>query len=448
MSKWFRQHLTWTAEVFQPNGLMQWFLDYDEFLKNGLQVVKNPRLFYKAFHHWKHAAKKFYDTTRLLEEKGIKKETLSKDFKKFMDVYVVAWATSYFTGIISLATEDFVIKKLADKYGEKFVENIPALTAPFKKIFLSEEKLSELKLALLLKEKKSDFERELERHWKKFFWIENNYSRAEPKPIREFRASVRKLARLKTKKELCDEIRLLEEYETRTETRARNISKKLKIDEKDAETLKVFRVGAWWHDERKKINLIGNYWLNEFLKTIAIKTGTSLKTLQYAVYPTELLNAVDGNIDETLLKKRRTKLFVNVFFANGTLFLLTGRQAENAYRALDRKQEIASEVKGVCASPGKARGRVCVVLNPSEKIDVKGFVLVTSMTRPEFVPLMKRACAIVTNEGGVTSHAAVISRELKKPCVVGTKHATKILKDGDLVEVDAGKGVVKILKRG
>jgi pyruvate,water dikinase len=68
------------------------------------------------------------------------------------------------------------------------------------------------------------------------------------------------------------------------------------------------------------------------------------------------------------------------------------------------------------------------------------------MTRPEFVPLMKKAIAIVTDEGGITCHAAIVSRELKKPCIIGTKVATQVLKDGDMVEVDANSGIVRILK--
>ena len=67
----------------------------------------------------------------------------------------------------------------------------------------------------------------------------------------------------------------------------------------------------------------------------------------------------------------------------------------------------------------------------------------THMTTPDFVPAMRRAAAIVTDEGGVTCHAAIIARELKKPCVVGTKHATQIFKDGDMVEVDANAGIVR-----
>ena len=68
------------------------------------------------------------------------------------------------------------------------------------------------------------------------------------------------------------------------------------------------------------------------------------------------------------------------------------------------------------------------------------------MTFPSFVVAMKKASAFVTDEGGITCHAAIIARELKKPCIIGTKNATQVLHDGDLVEVDANKGIVKIIK--
>ena len=69
------------------------------------------------------------------------------------------------------------------------------------------------------------------------------------------------------------------------------------------------------------------------------------------------------------------------------------------------------------------------------------------MTTPDFVPAMKKASAFITDEGGITCHAVIIAREMKKPCIIGTKIATQILKDGDLVEVDADNGVVRILER-
>lgn len=111
------------------------------------------------------------------------------------------------------------------------------------------------------------------------------------------------------------------------------------------------------------------------------------------------------------------------------------------------KQSEATEIKGSTAFRGIARGIVKIVVDTRNANFRNGEILVTSMTRPEFVPLIKKALAIITNEGGITCHAAIISRELKKPCIIGTKIATRVLKDGDLVEVDAERGIVKILQR-
>lgn len=76
-----------------------------------------------------------------------------------------------------------------------------------------------------------------------------------------------------------------------------------------------------------------------------------------------------------------------------------------------------------------------------------GGVLVTKLTTPDFLPAMERAAAMVTDLGGITSHAAIVARELHKPCIVGTKNATAVLRDGNTVEVDAEKGIVRILER-
>ena len=101
-------------------------------------------------------------------------------------------------------------------------------------------------------------------------------------------------------------------------------------------------------------------------------------------------------------------------------------------------------VRGLGAAPGAGSGHVRIVreLADAEKFS-EGEVLVTHMTAPDWVPLMRRAAAIVTDSGGMTCHAAIVSRELGIPCVVGTAEATEKLRDGELVTVDAAQGVVR-----
>jgi phosphohistidine swiveling domain-containing protein len=110
---------------------------------------------------------------------------------------------------------------------------------------------------------------------------------------------------------------------------------------------------------------------------------------------------------------------------------------------LDENQDI---IKGQVGNKGIATGKVKVILANTEfdKMEV-GDVLVTTMTTPDFVILMQKASAIVTDIGGLLCHAAIVSRELNKPCVIGTKFATQLLQDGMEVEVDADNGIIRIL---
>ncbi len=114
----------------------------------------------------------------------------------------------------------------------------------------------------------------------------------------------------------------------------------------------------------------------------------------------------------------------------------------------DDEQKICEEdarilLKGETASRGIASGTVKVIKDPSElsKIE-KGDVLVANMTTPDMVPAMQKAAAIVTNEGGMTCHAAIVSREMGIPCIVGTEHATEVLKEGSVITVHATRGIV------
>ncbi|MHC1681299.1 MAG: phosphoenolpyruvate synthase [Methanomassiliicoccales archaeon] len=100
-------------------------------------------------------------------------------------------------------------------------------------------------------------------------------------------------------------------------------------------------------------------------------------------------------------------------------------------------------LKGLGASPGVAGGPVRIVSDEMNlEVVKKGDVMVTAMTSPDMVPAMTRAAAIVTDEGGMTCHAAIVARELGIPCIVGASHATELLKDGEKITVDGSMGIV------
>lgn len=132
----------------------------------------------------------------------------------------------------------------------------------------------------------------------------------------------------------------------------------------------------------------------------------------------------------------------------GTLKIYTGKKARNKAQKIydNRGGANTKSLKGKTAFPGRCRGRVRLIklIKDIRKMR-KGEILITAMTDPRYLLAMKKAAAIVTNEGGITCHAAIVSRELKIPCIVGTKSGTHTFNDGDLVEVDAERGIVRKL---
>ena len=114
-----------------------------------------------------------------------------------------------------------------------------------------------------------------------------------------------------------------------------------------------------------------------------------------------------------------------------------------------KKHDKTEFVRGLVAHSGVIEGYVKIVKNSKQVEKVKkGDILVTQMTFPSFVPAMLRASAFVTDEGGITCHAAIVAREMKKPCIIGTKIATEVFKDGDKVQLGQPyvKGCVVLAK--
>src|SRR4030043_569862 len=130
---------------------------------------------------------------------------------------------------------------------------------------------------------------------------------------------------------------------------------------------------------------------------------------------------------------------------NGKIYIVQTRPVTTIKKKAEAGPEIVAEalLSGAPASPGIAWGPVRIITDPSQ-IDrvLEGDVLVAEMTTPDYVPAMKRAGAIVTDRGGRTAHAAIVSREMGIPCVVGTEKATKTLKDGQEITVDGSRGEV------
>ncbi len=175
-----------------------------------------------------------------------------------------------------------------------------------------------------------------------------------------------------------------------------------------------------------------------------------------AIYPelkglenTLLGNEIDNPPSREILEDRkRASVMVGHTIDIGSLSEFRSHHLEYKFNIETLETIDMTTLKGQIGNKGFGKGKVRILKRKDQINEIQeGEILVSAMTTPEFVPAMKKAAAIITDEGGITCHAAIVARELNKPCVIGTKFATEILKDGDEVEVDADNGIIKIINR-
>lgn len=200
-------------------------------------------------------------------------------------------------------------------------------------------------------------------------------------------------------------------------------------------------------DLKKEMLTQAHYIINKLLNIAAKRLGITLNTMVFA-HKNDLPKLLNNKMNINILKQREKKSAY--YFSDEGLAIFTGKDVDNILNfAEGRIKNKIKEFSGICANPGTIIGKACVLQSPKDiKKLKKGDILITGMTTPEYVPAMKKASAIITNEGGITCHAAIVSRELGIPCIVGTKIATQVLRNDDLIELHAGNGVIKLLRRG
>jgi phosphohistidine swiveling domain-containing protein len=223
---------------------------------------------------------------------------------------------------------------------------------------------------------------------------------------------------------------------------SRAIKRAKKLLKSKAHYVDVMQFFIYYRTHRTDIfNKIFFSWY-EALREFAIKFGLTYEDLMCCSY----LEIVNNKIPGAKILEERKRGCV-ACFSHGQIDIVSGR-ALDVFKKLISEKNTNNIIAGRAAFPGIVKGKVKIIHDSKDLIGFeKGNVLVASMTTPSMVMAMKKAAAFITDEGGITCHAAILAREMKKPCVIGTKNATKILKDGDIVEVDAGKGIVRIIKK-
>lgn len=314
------------------------------------------------------------------------------------------------------------------------------LTKPRRYSFLQKEEQD----LLALVPAPSDFA-PLEEHWKKYAWLDGGWTGGPGYTLEYF---TERLELLKRDPNWSTHVKSEDDYMREIEEKRASAIERYQISEyilyialiiERIILMKAYRVDASWYF----------YWVMRPMFTrIAREHGLSLAQTWF-LKSEEIVTLLRGGSSDANLLNKRSSLYA-IEFHDGEMAEYFGDAAQEAIEHLETLTAYTvkdvTELVGDTGSPGKARGVVKVVNTPEDMAKMEeGNILVSHMTNPRLVPAMKLAAAIVADIGGVTCHAAIVSRELGIPCVIGTKIATRALKDGMTVEVDADRGNVKIL---
>ncbi|MEK6921199.1 MAG: PEP-utilizing enzyme [Nanoarchaeota archaeon] len=383
--------------------------------------------------------------TKVLEKEDasqLNKDELLASFMKGYSAIAELTAFMSFKGTVQMSDvleqkmQELLKRKIRD--GEERNNIFLLLSLPKEKSLMAQEQKSILEIAKA-KQVGKDVHLLLKEHCKRFNWMSCVMYAGEPYDEEHFRKEIVEA----TKNDCKEVLRKQEERKKKQEIKIKDIIKELQFTKEETELLEQFRIWVHLRTYIKDMTSLGMLPTLSFLKEIAKKAKCSKKDLLYLSHK-ELLEIFTNKRDMLLKESAKRQ--------KGWGFTLIKNKAQyynnkNLREIEESEEKIPVGVKGFAACKGIARGKAIVVksVEDLERIQ-QDDILITHMTTTNFVPVLSKVAAIVTDEGGITCHAAIISREMNIPCIIGTKIATKAFKDGDIVEVDANTGIVRKIK--
>ena len=383
-------------------------------------------------------------------------DQLQMIFRQVRDAYRKMWSVSLFIDAFDAGFDHEQIDRLTKKFNLS-VEEVAVLTTPEEMTFNNDRFFALLKIVKNFRLKKvspnkldktlSEFiatNPAVKKYIKDFDYYKSNYVITDHITVEEIKEEMKKY--LSDDKLFKTEYRRMENYASDQKAKIAVVLRQHKLKENP---LYFFNKLTIWREYRKRNNLMGIHLLDAVLDALEKRTGIAKKYLYYISFD-EFGSVIRGLLTMDVLEKRY-ELGVIISIIDQDFKMIEGDEAISLKNDLDQlllPEANEQMLAGKVASQGYARGLARIIVRQEDFSKFKeGEILVTVMTRPEYVPIMKKAAAIVTDEGGITCHAAIVSRELGKPCIIGTRDATKLIHDGDLIEVRANHGTVRILER-
>lgn len=399
------------------------------FVKDILSRERRQKL-YRMYKDAVARLRAFQDGISLAHLASLSQEDFLQIWKQFYELLSDFWIPTIPPEIGNYGSGALLEAALREAVSANDISHVmEILTAPEELSFYQEEEIALAETS------------DLEAHAAKYHWLKNSYGYCERLPVSFF---------AERKKNLSSDVReKMEAHIREAKEKKAEIVARYHLPEATLAIAEGLHDAMVWQDERKREIVESIAYKNVFLEEVARRTGVPVADLYFATC--EEIPSFISSGDFSILSKRKEGCMVELGEHNGDQIISITDHVHDEMQKLwnmylEEKVTDATEFKGIiaCKGNGVVRGKVKILLRPENLEEFEGgSVLVAPMTSPEYVFAMKRASAILTDTGGLTSHAAIVSRELKIPCLVGTKIATKVLKDGDEVEVDAEKGIVR-----
>jgi len=428
--------------------------EFSKFVLN--KIIKNPQFGKKMNNEIIKGSDKLKKYSMKLKPELLYKLSNKELLKIYQDldkIHTDLYSWGWLPNAVDIFQNDFTnfLKQLLRK---KLDENqinqaLMVLTVSDKKSILQKEHESFLNLVLISQTNHGKLKAVINNHLKKYFylkflWLGND-------GVYDYNYYVNEINKFIKSGERARELLKKEEKIFKEALRQRKkIIKKIKLSKKEVNLFDIYANFAVTKAYRRDAQIYWSY-KSDFLLSEFAKRFNLPKKLIYFLLPNEIENLLRNKISVKQLKKELIKRykFMVYYTVKGKEKIITGASARQIAKVLDKEEKSdIKELVGQTACMGKAKGRVKIINSASDmKKMEKGDILVSIATNPDIVTAMKIAAAIITEQGGITSHAAIVSRELRIPCIIGTKVATKVLHDGNIIEVDADKGTVKIINK-
>lgn len=454
---------------FFENGKADWYILKDDMKRIANLIIEessDKAISKTLMENWKHEEKSFYEKCQEIEQTNLGKlsdDELMRLHNDFVEITLRRNSSSSIIDGFALETDEIIAEKIREVYENsdiknemRFTELFSKLTSPTHISFINESEINLYEIALRIKKEigKKDIREEdiknipkyynlIKEHQKRYFWIHNNYVDSHILDVEYFIHEIMNILNENMESNLE---RIKSTAEKNREAKEELI-KKLDIPKELKTLIEISDDFTYWQDIRKKATFWTIHYMSLILKEISKRTNYDLVLLKY-MSPKEVSDIFKNPQEKSKLEMRKWKSVA--YWDEEGHEILCGKEVDKIKDDLLANNDFSNvnDFRGLSAMTGKAIGKVKILKSAKDIHKVnEGDIIVAVMTRPDYVPAMKRAAGIVTNEGGVTSHAAIISRELGIPCIIGTKIATEVLKDNMIVEVNANHGWVKIIKR-